>query len=238
MRINAFSKILSNERRAWVEVKLSVAVDPIDVENIKKILEPYAENLGWIICEGTHRKQENILTDLKGKTTKKTVEKVDIFICPKDIYMTPLEYEEIYQKLQEYNYYIERILGMGIHEKNDTLYSPSYKHKAEDYIIFHVDGFVMVNYKLIDRRRLEKANKKLSVRLFGSTVQDYLKNLKKTSIEFIEEDYKESKKRGKVKILKSVKKKLKEADEKEYKKALKELKKDNVLLEKFFDVKL
>ncbi len=169
------------DKNKWIEISITVMVPYTELVNIKKFLKEYADELGWDISSGTHISEEITLK-------KEKIKRVNVTISPEDNKISPEEFLKERDKIQGLNFALFRdIIYRGNHKKAikkfkgylQITYSKILGKKLEksNFLMSTSIGFLSYNYKLIDRVRFEKVNKKKAIELFGKTAEDDLREI-------------------------------------------------------------
>ena len=203
-----------DDEEKWINIEITIMAPYTELIRLKTALKPYAEELDWEIESGSHTLIEDN-TKVGGSKTKR----VNVTLRPKGNSVSPIEFLNNKDKINGLVFAIHRdILHGGNHEEavkdfNQTIninYTRTEGHSPSknDYTISESASFLSYNYRLIDRIRFEKRNKKLALKLFGSTAEEDLKSI------FKPEEKKEEKPKKTQQTKKSTSKEEKELSDK------------------------
>lgn len=182
-----------DDEEKWINIEITIMAPFTELIRLKTALKPYAEELEWEIESGSNTLIEDN-TKIGGSKTKR----VNVTLRPNENSISPIEFLNNKDKINGLVFAIHRdILHEGNHEKaikdfKQTLnitYTRTQGHSPskDDYTLSESVSFLSYNYNLNDRIKFEKRNKKLALKLFGSTAEDDLKSI------FKPEEKKESK---------------------------------------------
>lgn len=172
-----------DDEEKWINIEITIMAPYTELIKLKTTLKPYAEELDWEIESGSHTLVEDN-TKVGGSKTKR----VNITLRPNGDSISPIEFLNNKDKINGLVFAIHRdILYGGNHEEavkefNQTININStirqgHSPNKRDYAMSESVSFLSYDYKLNDRIKFEKRNKKLALKLFGNTVEEDLKSI-------------------------------------------------------------
>jgi len=180
-----FSKLgdYPDNEEKWIDIDITIMTPYSELIKLKSALKPYAEELGWKIESDTNTEIEDNIKVGGGK-----IKRVNITLSPKDRAISPINFLNNKEKIMGLVFSIHRdIVHGGNHNKavKDFRHTINItytrlkgnKPSKEDYIIRESVSFLNYSYKLIDRIKFEKRNKKLALELFERTVEEDIKSI-------------------------------------------------------------
>jgi len=154
----------------WINIGISIAVPTEKLEDIKKLLQPYANELGWELSSTSPEKED----------------KSQILIAPSSGMTSPEELNEKMGKIAGVSFgLLKDLVYLGDREKALKNYMQGFvltvarhpKTKKEILFIGHTMGFLWFNYPLEARMNLEKENNELALSLFfNQTAEEQLRD--------------------------------------------------------------
>lgn len=154
----------------WINIGISILVPNEKLEDIQKLLQPYANELGWELSSTSPEKED----------------KSQILIAPSIGRISPEELNERINKIAGVSFGLLKDLAyMGDREKALKNYMQGLvltvarhpKTKKEILFIGHTMGFLWFNYPLEARMELEKEDNELALSLFfNQTAEDQLRD--------------------------------------------------------------
>ena len=154
----------------WINIGISIAVPTEKLEDIKKLLQPYANELGWELSSTSPEKED----------------KSQILIAPSSGMTSPEELNEKMGKIAGVSFgLLKDLVYLGDREKALKNYMQGFvltvarhpKTKKEILFIGHTMGFLWFNYPLEARMNLEKENNELALSLFfKQTAEEQLRD--------------------------------------------------------------
>ncbi len=154
----------------WINIGISILVPNEKLEDIKKLLQPYANELSWKLSSTSPEKEA----------------KSQILIAPSIGRISPEELNEKINKIAGVSFGLLKDLAyLGDREKALKNYMQGVvltvarhpKTKKEILFIGHTMGFLWFNYPLKARMHLEKENKDLALSLFfNQTAEEQLRD--------------------------------------------------------------
>ncbi|MBD3398326.1 hypothetical protein GF412_03895 [Candidatus Micrarchaeota archaeon] len=158
----------------WINIGISLLAPKEKAEGLEKLLQPYADELGWEISS----------------TSKE--EQAQISIVPPSRALSPKELDGNLKKIAGVSFGIFKdIVYLGDREKALQNYMQGMvltaakhpKHKKEIFFLGHTMGFLWFNYPLRARLKLEEQDPELARSLFfgrsaEEQLRDYFQNKK------------------------------------------------------------
>tara|TARA_Y100000294_G_C8541225_1_gene331279 strand:+ start:113 stop:715 length:603 start_codon:yes stop_codon:yes gene_type:complete len=153
------------ENRKWIKVFLGVATSSIGLIKHKKWMKEYADELGWIVT-----------TDKEGVVDEQGVRLYTVSVIPnKDGLISPEELRIVQDKLRGFAEEIY-ITIYPDREKFFMVDTPivfmTAKKKEEVTMSFEYAGFLILEYKLIDRQELESKSYNLEKFIFNNSLAE------------------------------------------------------------------
>jgi hypothetical protein len=170
----------------WIEVDITIMTPFSELIKLKSALKPYAEELGWKLeSESETDTIDNI------KVGGKKIARINVTLSPKNKVTSPINFLNMKRKIMGLVFSINRD---SVHEENHKEAVKDFLHKKTlnrssgtyvhteysmcEYISYSIREstfFLNYSYKLKDRIKLEKGNKKLALELFGKTAEEDIK---------------------------------------------------------------